>query len=210
MYLSSTEGSTIMTHRMRRTIECRLAACVAAACFAAALAAQTPASQAPPAQAPAAQPQPAPDWQTYSYSTDGFSATFPAQPELSKRNIDTSAGPIELRSYVVSAGQDALFVGVADYGSKTAGQDPNTLLQGAKNGALTNSKSHLLRETPIMLGVYHGLEFEAESDAAHFYARIYMVGSTLYQTLVVTPVGSPYADTTRFLDSFQLIARTAQ
>jgi hypothetical protein len=37
-----------------------------------------------------------------------------------------------------------------------------------------------------------------------------MVGSTLYQTLVVAPLGKPYANTTRFLDSFQLIPRTAK
>jgi hypothetical protein len=37
-----------------------------------------------------------------------------------------------------------------------------------------------------------------------------MVGSTLYQTLVVAPLGKPYADTARFLDSFQLIPRTAK
>jgi hypothetical protein len=36
------------------------------------------------------------------------------------------------------------------------------------------------------------------------------VGTTLYQTLVVSPLASPYADTKRFLDSFQLIARTAK
>jgi hypothetical protein len=34
-----------------------------------------------------------------------------------------------------------------------------------------------------------------------------MVGDTLYQTLVVSPLGSNYAETARFLDSFQLIPR---
>jgi len=103
----------------------------------------------------------------------------------------------------------AMFVGVCDYGAAVTGKDPDALLQGAKNGALQNSKSHLLSEQKITLGVYHGVEFEAESDAAHFSARVYIVGTTLYQTLVVYPLGAPYAGTTRFLDSFQLIARTS-
>jgi hypothetical protein len=193
---------TAMKHGMYRMIDCRLAACAALLGLAAALGAQTPAAQT--------QPAPAPNWQPYSYSTDGFSATFPAQPELSKKDVPTDAGSFELRSYVAEDGQVALFVGVCDYGSETQGKDPDTLLQGAKNGALQSSNSHLTREKPISLGIYHGLEFEAESDAAHFYARIYMVGNTLYQSLVVYPVGQPYADTARFLDSFQLIARTAQ
>jgi hypothetical protein len=31
----------------------------------------------------------------------------------------------------------------------------------------------------------------------------------LYQTMVVTPLGKPYPDTARFLDSFQLLGRGA-
>ena len=76
-----------------------------------------------------------------------------------------------------------------------------------KKDALSNFNSHLLSEKKITLGTYPGVEFEAESDAAHFSARIYMVGTTLYQTLAVAALGKPYADATRFLDSFQLIAR---
>jgi hypothetical protein len=41
----------------------------------------------------------------------------------------------------------------------------------------------------------------------HFSARIYLVGTTLYQTLTAAPLGKPFASATRFLDSFQLIAR---
>jgi hypothetical protein len=41
----------------------------------------------------------------------------------------------------------------------------------------------------------------------HFSARIYLVGTTLYQALTAAPLGKPYAGVPRFLDSFQLIAR---
>ena len=150
-----------------------------------------------------------PEWKSYSYAADGFSATFPSQPDVQKRDVPTEAGSFQLRSYIGQDGAVALFVGVCDYGAAAAGKDPDTLLQGAKNGALQNSKSHLLSEQKITLGVYHGVAFEAESDAAHFSARVYIVGTTLYQTLVVYPLGAPYAGTTRFLDSFQLIARTS-
>lgn len=150
-----------------------------------------------------------PAWKTYTYTSDGFSASYPSEPQVQKRDVPTDAGSFELRSYVLDTGDSvALFVGVCDYGSKLGGKDPDSLLQGAKDGALTNSKSHLVAEVrKITLGVYPGLAFESESDGAHFSARVYMVGSTLYQTLVVSPLKSPYPDTQRFLDSFQLIAR---
>jgi hypothetical protein len=35
------------------------------------------------------------------------------------------------------------------------------------------------------------------------------VGTTLYQTILAYPIGKPYEGTTRFLDSFQLIARVS-
>jgi hypothetical protein len=193
---------------MYRNFRSRLTVCVALLTFAAALHAQAPAASATKAAtAPSAQ---TPTWKSYSYPVDGFTASYPSEPDLQKKDVPTDAGTFELRSYIGTDGDVAMFVGICDYGSKTEGQNPDDLLQGAKNGALQNSNSHLLTESKITLGIYHGLTFEAESDQAHFSARIYMVGSTLYQTLVVAPLGKPYANTTRFLDSFQLIPRTAK
>jgi hypothetical protein len=145
----------------------------------------------------------------YQYPSDGFRASYPSEPRLDKHNVPTDAGTFELRSYVAEPGQAALFIGVCDYGSSVSGSDPAKLLQGAKNGALQNSKSHLVdgSEKLFTFQGYPALEFQAESDAGHFRARIYMVGTTLYQTLVVAPLGSPYPGTQQFLDSFALIPR---
>ncbi len=147
------------------------------------------------------------EWNSYTFAAEGFRASFPAAPEQQKRDVPTDAGSFELRSYIVQVAPYALFIGLCDYGAKANGSDPDAMLQGAKQGALTNSSSHLVSENKITLGIYHGIGFEAESDTAHFSARIYMVGDTLYQTLVVSPLGKPYADTARFLDSFQLLPR---
>lgn len=150
----------------------------------------------------------APIWKSYSYPTDGFQASYPAEPSVQKKDVDTQAGKFELRTYTTQIGGVALFIGVCDYGDAASNKNPDSLLEGAKNGALMNSSSHIKSEKKIMLGANHGLEYEAESDSAHFTARIYMVGSTLYQTLVMFPVGTPYDEVNRFLNSFQLIPRT--
>ena len=192
-----------MNHSRRKSI-CRLGLCAAALCLAFSLVAlaqaTAPASQGAPLAA-------AGEWKAYSYPADGFSASFPSEPELQKRDVPTEKGSFELRSYVAEVTPVALLVGVCDYGTATNGKSPDEVLQGARDGALKNSSSHLVSERNITLGIYRGVAFEAESDAAHFSARIYFVGSTLYQTVVVTPLNQPYPGTTRFLDSFQLIAR---
>jgi hypothetical protein len=177
-----------------------MAVFMAALSLAAVLGAQTTAS-------PATSAAPVEEWKSYSYPADGFNITFPSEPALQKQNVPTDAGTFELRAYLVTVGEAALYVGVCDYGSAVVGRDPETVLQGAKNGAIENVKAHLTREKKITLGTYPGVEFEAENDTMHFNARIYLVGTTLYQTLTAAPLAHPYAGVTRFLDSFQLIAR---
>ena len=178
-----------MMHAVRHVLQRRFVVALAVLCLTFALGAQ------------------AQVWNSHSYASEGFRASFPSAPDLQKRDVPTDAGSFQLRSYVAQDGAYALFVGVCDFGAQVNGRDPDTMLQGAKQGALTNSNSHLLSENRLTLGIYHGLQFEAESSEAHFSARIYMVGDTLYQTLVISPLGSIYADKARFLDSFELIPR---
>ena len=180
-----------MMNRIGKTLPRQLAVFAVVLCFASMLGAQ------------------APEWKSYSYPADGFIASYPSEPQMSKRDVPTDAGSFELRAYLVEDGEAALYVGVCDYGSAVSGRNPDTVLQGAKTGAIGNVNAHLTREKKITLGTYPGVEFEADNDTMHFYARIYLVGTTLYQTLTAAPLAKPYANVTRFLDSFQLIARTS-
>ena len=179
-----------MMNQLGKTLPRHLAAFAAVLCFTAMLGAQ------------------APEWKSYSYPADGFSASFPSEPGMQKKNVPTDKGSFELRAYLVEDGRAALYVGVCDYGTAISDRTPDQVLQGAKQGAINNVKAHLLREKAVTLGSYPGVEFEAENDTMHFYARIYLVGTTLYQTLIAAPLGSPYVSATTFLDSFQLIPRT--
>lgn len=196
-----------MTDRTSKSIVCQMAVALALV-YAATLSAQTPAAAAAPA-AQAAPAAPVPNWKSYSYASEGFLADFPFQPEMKKQDVPTEKGSFELRAYLVEDSEAALFVGVCDYGSAVAGREPDSVLDGAQEGAISNVSAHLVRSKRITLGIYRGVEFEAENDTMHFTARIFLVGSTLYQTLTAAPLAKPYSGVTRFLDSFQLIARTA-
>jgi len=176
-------------------------------CFAAALDAQT--APAPAAQAAPATSAPTPNWTAYRYPSDGFSASFPFEPSMQKKNVPTAKGSFELRAYLAEDGPAAVFVGVCDYGSAISDRTSDQVLDGAQQGAIDNVGAHLVRGKTITLGMYPGREFEAENDTMHFTARIYLVGTTLYQTLTAAPLGQPYSGNSRFLDSFQLIPRTS-
>jgi hypothetical protein len=145
-------------------------------------------------------------WKTYSYPSDGFSASFPSEPQLTKKDVPAGTGTRELRIYLANDDPAGMMVGVGDYGAEAAGQDPNVLLQIAKNKISYSP----LKEKKITLSGYPGLELEGEGDSIHYIIRIFFVGTILYQMQVAYPSDTPYASATRFLDSFRLIPRVSQ
>jgi hypothetical protein len=148
-------------------------------------------------------------WKSYDYSPDGFRVNFPAAPEISKENVPTDVGTVELRLYTATLANTALNISVCDYGAKAAAVDPDVILAGVEKGAIDNWKAKVISEKKITLGAYHGLEVVASNDSMRFSLRYYMVGGVLYQTMVVSPVAEDFPDTKRFLDSFQLIPHPA-
>ena len=150
----------------------------------------------------------APEWKRYSYPADGFSVALPLDPTTQKNNVPTAAGPFELRAFLAEDGTSALYVGVCHHGAAATNMAADVILAGAKKGALDNVKGRLGTERKITFGIYPGLEFDAVNDMFRFHTRICMVGTTMCQTLTAEPLTQPYAFVNRFLDSFQLIART--
>jgi len=211
-----------MLRAMRRKSHFRLFACVAflggaatAQSPPAQMAPEPPATQTQPSQSqsagpagPASPAEPAPlQWKTYSFPDDGFSASFPSQPATQKQIVPADSATLELRNYTVETPSLALEVGVCDYGDAIHGSDPDAILAGAKNGAVSNANARLITARKIMLGIYPGIAFEAEVDQLHLSARLYLVGTLLYQTFVSRPADQSNADVNKFLDSFQLIPR---
>ena len=164
------------------------------------------------AAAPATTAAPAPaqaDRKLYKSSSDGFSASFPSEPNVQKQNISTDLGQFELRTYVAEDSSAALIVAVCDYGAAATGKNPELLIESAKNGAVNNLKAHIVSERSVTLDSHLGVAFEAENDTDHIAARIFMVGTFLYQAIVIGPIKDHYADTAQFLDSFHMLDKTA-
>ena len=197
-----------MKRMMILRLQNHLAACAVLWLMGGALQAQTPA--AAPGAAAASSPSPAPAWKAYTYSSEWFSVSFPSEPTIQKNSVPTDSGTFELRAYLAELGSAAFYVGICDYGQAAAGRDPQTVLTGAKEGAIGNVKAHILTENKVTLGTYPGVTFEAENDSMHFSASIYLVGTTLYQTLTAAPLKDRFAESAHFMNSFMLIPRIAQ
>lgn len=143
-------------------------------------------------------------WQTYSYPADGFSISAPGEPVATMEKVEGSVGTVQMHNYLLDMGTAALYASTSEDAIQP-NADPDEALKGAEKGAVSDFKGRLVSERKIALGSYPGVEMEADSDSAHFTARIYIVRSRLYLTLVVSAPGRPYPDATRFLDSFRLL-----
>ncbi len=152
-------------------------------------------------------PSQVPDWKPFGSSNEGFHVLFPTAPETIKNTVPSGSESFELRSYVSEVGPTSLYVGVCDYGARGRAADPVTLLDGAQKGAVEHLNAHFLTEKKIELDSNPGVAFDAENDKLHFTVRMVLSGGLLYEMMVVSPLTQRYADTRRFLDSFQLIAR---
>ena len=152
----------------------------------------------------AALPGAAQEWHTYSYPVDGFSISAPSQPVASMQDVSGDEGTVKMHNYLLDVGNAALYASTSD-NAMLPNADPNDALKGAEQGAVDNLHGHLISEKRIALGSYPGVEMEADSESAHFTARIYIVRSRLYLTLVISAPGKPYPDAARFLDSFRLL-----
>jgi hypothetical protein len=89
-----------------------------------------------------------------------------------------------------------------------AQSDPAGVLQGAQDGAVSNSKSRLVTDQPVTLNGHPGREYKMESQDGKYAAtgRVYLVANRLYQLLVVAPEDKPQPENVaKFLESFTLL-----
>ena len=200
--ICETRGESSMTNRIVLRFQHRLAAGAASLLLGLAVSAQTPAA-AVPSTPPAV-------WTTYTYAAEGFSASFPAEPTLSKQNVPTDAGSFELRSYIVDRGSAALFVGVCELRRRHCGPRPADFAQRRRKRRTRQLKSHMISEQKITLGTLSrlGVWIQKATPRTSRPAFIWWAPRSI-RFLTVAPLTDRYADSSRFLDSFTIIPRTA-
>jgi hypothetical protein len=137
-----------------------------------------------------------------------FSAQFPDKP----KEVDQSAVGVKFKMFMTESKNGAAMIGVADVpipANETADMI-QARLDGARDGAIKNVGGQLLSSKAITLGKkkYPGREFSAKATKpveGLLRARIYLVGTRLYQVVVMgTKEYATSKETDAFLDSFQV------
>ncbi len=148
------------------------------------------------------------EWQSFESEDGRFSVSFPGTPEEQVESVTTAIGTIETQFFVVTQKDMAYSVNLADYPPEViAAEDIQQMLDGARDGAVSNVNGELLEEKELVLNGHPGREFKVkvEDEDIVVRARIYLVNERLYvvQALSTERLASS-EDIEKFLDSFQL------
>lgn len=145
----------------------------------------------------------------FSSMEGGFQINAPVTPKEETKELKTVLGTMPLKLFSGSLSDTAMFmVGYADFPKgTTALGNIDDMLDGAVNGATTNTKGTLVRSKKITLGTNPGREADIEilGGKVTIRSRFYLVNDRLYQVLVLTPTTDlNAAEVSNFLDSFKL------
>jgi hypothetical protein len=142
-------------------------------------------------------------WITFSSPEGSFSIGMPGQPTASSQTASTAAGPIEIHlfEFATADQKTAYMVSYNDYPAGAVGE-PQGTLDGAVQGAITNSKATLVQSHAIDLGGVPGRDYTATVAGGSLHGHIYLRGSRLYQVLIA---GSDLPSEDAFLGSFAIL-----
>lgn len=139
-----------------------------------------------------------------------------AAPVALEETIESVAMPdgssLALHNFIGEQNNRAYFVAYNDYPAEIIEQnDPQTLLDGTRNGSVQSMNGTLISESQITLNGYPGRELIAEApledgNILAVKARIFIVENRLYQLFVAAPQAEiSSADVDAFLNSFELL-----
>jgi|GEM_PF-868458 len=142
---------------------------------------------------------PAPDlpapWVEFSAAELGFRAEFPAAPKTEVMKVPTVAGELSMQVFVVDQGAKAFMVSVADELPYKGEFVVARVLDGARDGAVSNIHGRLLREQQLEHDKLPArrLEIEAGTPEAPLRVEALLIlrGRRLYQAVAVSPTGGP-------------------
>jgi hypothetical protein len=158
----------------------------------------------------ACSPQP----QEFKSESGRFSVMTPVPLKETTQELESESGKIKLYLFTGQDGNIGYFISYCDYPPEVAKPErAEAMLDGARNGAVSNARGKLAGETRVSLGDNPGREVVIEAVGPQEWAivikgRLFMVKNRLYQIMVVSPRGrAGAAEYDAFLQSFKLLGR---
>jgi hypothetical protein len=148
------------------------------------------------------------NWQEFTGPEGDFTILLPGIPKEEVQVVNSEAGDITVHLFNVPLGSFAYVVAYSDYPADlVANMGAEKLLDGARDGAVSNTRGKLLDESPVEIDGFPGrfLKVLSPDGTGLAQARMFLVGNRLYQIFVASPKSDQDSeDIQKYLDSFTL------
>ncbi len=129
-------------------------------------------------------------WRSFASREGRFTVDFPGTPTVAPpKPIQTAIGSVDMHMFEIDIPNVAFHaVTYTDYPPGTvADAHADSVLQGAKNGAVANVKGTLVDEKKIVVQGNKALDVKISAGQQTIFQRLVLVQSRLYQVIVVVP-----------------------
>ncbi len=139
-----------------------------------------------------------------------FTVVMPAEPKPQTQQVPTPLGPLDVHMFLVDQGDRAYLVGYSDYPAGSVSDENRAeVLEGAVNGSAQSLKGAIVSKEKFTLKrrTVEGREIVIEFGEPKmlYRARVFLVGSRLYQVVVLGPASFTNGAAARaYLGSFKL------
>lgn len=165
-------------------------------------------------QVPSAAGSAAPNLQEFKSKPGRFAVMAPVPLKETTQSIKGKFGKVEMHMFMGQQGDTCYIVSYADFPPKQAHQpDPEKVLDGGRNGMVSNANGKLVFENKITLQGNPGRELVIDAKdrsgaKGTVKARLFLVKNRLYEVMVAAPKGGISGlQMDDFLKSFRLLGQ---
>jgi hypothetical protein len=147
-------------------------------------------------------------WIAHQPDGAGYRVEFPAKPVESTQSIATKVGPVKTRTSAIEVGDKVFMTVRSSYPTNVTIGDPQTNLDGIRDGSVRNVNGKLLSEERLNVSNAPARLLLIDMPRSNRAAEALMVldGNRLCQAVYVGPPGTENTpEAKRFLSSFALL-----
>lgn len=152
----------------------------------------------------AADPLSGDSWQVLEPPSEGFRLELPGKPQTQTGELDTQAGKIQVRTFVLVDEKRNRTYQAAANRLPAPTKDLEGLLNRTRDGAVRSVQGKLLGELKLSFDRHAGRALTVDLGSGRFaHLRLYAADDRLYQISIVADSAQPTPDDERVLNSFQ-------
>jgi hypothetical protein len=147
-------------------------------------------------------------FQTFSSPEGKFVVAMPGKPKKEIQEADSPVGKLKINTFMVAVSPSDLvyMLEYTDYPAVVAGQDPQIILKGGRDGML-RGQNKLIEDKEVVLGKERipGRAILIDLPKLSYRGRLYIADTRLYQVIIIGSRGMvTSSDADKYLNSFKI------